>query len=198
MMQEMNSKLLKTIDEQNGKIKKLEEENKSLMWRLNDIEQYSRRSNVQINNIPVVANEDIGELLREMGEKIGVHIDYKMDIQAAHRVPSRNENSKPIIVKFTNRAKRDEFLVAANKKKLKCSQLEATKELLFSANSQIYVNNHLSPDNKKIFYEARKCVRERKLKTVRFRNGKVYVQRDDMSRLTPIRDLDDLKPFLNH
>uniref|UniRef100_A0A8D9B0F7 FP protein C-terminal domain-containing protein n=1 Tax=Cacopsylla melanoneura TaxID=428564 RepID=A0A8D9B0F7_9HEMI len=178
------------------KIKKLEDENRTLKWKMNEMEQYSRRSNVQINNIPPVANEDIGKILCEMGKKIGVNLDYNVDIQAAHRVPSQRENSKPIIVKFTNRTKRDEFLVAAKKSKLDCSQMDATKELLFSANSKIFVNEHLSPDNKKLFYEARKCVREKKIKSARTKNGKILVQRDDNSQPMVIRDMLDLTPFL--
>ncbi|KAL1446144.1 hypothetical protein WDU94_001876 [Cyamophila willieti] len=162
------------------------------------MEQYDRRANIQINNVPQNGNEDIGKMLCEMGTKIGVPIDFKVDVQAAHRVPSMNPNSKPIVVRFTNQMKRDTFLAAARTKKLTSSDLPSTKQPGISVNANIFVNDHLSPHNRKIFHEAKKAVREKKLKTVKFRNGKVCIQRDDMSQLQPIRDLDELKPFLNH
>lgn len=196
MVSVMNENLLKKIAEQDTKIKSLEEENRRLAWRVNDMEQYDRRANVQINNVPQNGNEDIGKMLCEMGTKIGVPIDFKLDVQAAHRIPSMNPNSKPIVVRFTNRMKRDAFLVAARNKKLTASDLPSVRQPGVFVNTKIYVNDHLSPDNRKLFYEAKKAVREKKLKTVRFRNGKVCVQRDDMSQLQPIHDLEELKPFL--
>lgn len=100
-------------------------------------------------------------------------------------------------MKLTNRTKRDAFLKAARSKKLKTSKLQSIKQPGISSNVNIFVNDHLSPDNRKIFNEAKKAVREKKLKLVRFKNGKKCVQRDYMSQLRPVRDLEELKPFIN-
>lgn len=191
-----HEKFKATLDEQNSTIEQLKNENRDLQKRMMSIEQYSRRSNIQINNIPVIPNENIQDLLCEIGVKIGVQLNYGTDIQAAHRVPSKSENNKPIIVKFSNRDKRTSFIVAAKKAKLTCSQLDMTKNLLFSAGNKIYFNDHLTAESRKIFNEARKAVREKKVQAAWTMNGRIFVKRDDMSQRQEIGDMADLKPFL--
>ncbi|KAL1448061.1 hypothetical protein WDU94_013883 [Cyamophila willieti] len=192
-----NEKLKKVIEEQGEKIKILESENQMMNKRINALEQYSRRSNVQINNVPFVQGESIEALVCEMGNKIGVPIDYNNDIQAAHRIPTQG-TVKPIIVKFTNRKIRNRFIVEAKKKKLQCDQLEVTKNLLFSAGakSKIFVNDHLTPANSKIFFEARKIVREKKAKSVWTREGKIFIKRDENAAPVEVGVMEDLKTFL--
>ncbi|KAI5730733.1 hypothetical protein M8J76_016834 [Diaphorina citri] len=104
---------------------------------------------------------------------------------------------KPIIVKFTNRNLRNSFLVKAKTSKLKCNQLECTKDLLFSSNSKIFVNDHLTPANKKLFFETRKCVKEKKAKSAWTRDGKIFLRRDEMSAPIRISDNQDLQTFLS-
>lgn len=190
-----NEAYKKVIQEQDMKIKKLEDENLKLNKRMNDFEQYSRRSNLQINNIPMGPDESVQNIICEMGLKIGVTIDYKTDIQAAHRVPTSSGLIQPIVVKFSNRQMRNDFLIKAKKTKLNCKNLESVKNLLFSAENKIYVNDHLSPTNKKLFYEARKCVKEEKAKATWTYDGKVYIRRDELSSPILIATMEDLAPF---
>lgn len=197
MLKEEHDKFMKIIETQKQDMEKLQLENQALQRRMNDMEQYSRRNNIQINNIPLLTNENIPNLLCEIGNKIGVTIDYNSDIQAAHRVPSRTENNKPIIVKFSNRQKRTAFIVAAKKYKLKNADLEATKDLLFSSNNKIYFNDHLTLESKKIFNEARKAVKDKKLSAAWTMNGIIYVKRDVNAQRQEIGDLAALKPFLS-
>ncbi|KAI5704746.1 hypothetical protein M8J76_005840 [Diaphorina citri] len=131
-----NSKMKELITEQNVKIKKLEEDNRDLAKRLSEMEQYSRRSNIQINNVPMVANESLEKLVCEMGQKIGVPINFKTDIQAAHRIPTASTAAiKPIIVKFTNRNLRNSFLVKAKTS----NSHQAAKVLSLAQISNVYI-----------------------------------------------------------
>lgn len=196
IIKEEYEKINKTVEEQNIIIEQLKLENQDMKKRMNTMEQYSRRSNVQINNIPVTPNENVETLVCEIGEKIGVPIKYDVDIQAAHRVPSKSETNKPIIVKFSNRGKRDAFIIAARTAKLKCGQLEANQDLLFSSENKIYVNDHLTLQNMILFSDARKAVKEKKLKSAWTRSGNIYVRRDASSQPMQIFDKEDLRPFL--
>lgn len=196
MMKQENDRFKEILNKQNEIIKELQRENRNIKKKVMSMEQYSRRSNIQINNIPVIPNENIQDLLCEIGEKIGVELNYGTDIQAAHRVPSKKDNNKPIIVKFSNREKRTSFIVAARKAKLKCGQLDMAKDLMFSAENKIYFNDHMTVEGMKIFYEARKAVKERKVESAWTMNGRIFVKRDQMSERKEIEDMDDLKPFL--
>uniref|UniRef100_A0A8D9FB52 FP protein C-terminal domain-containing protein n=1 Tax=Cacopsylla melanoneura TaxID=428564 RepID=A0A8D9FB52_9HEMI len=190
IMKEEIYKLNTVIEKQNEVIN-------SLTVRVNELEQYSRRSNIQITNVAEMPNEDLEKMICEVGEKIGIKINMKQDIQAIHRVPTKSANSpKPIIVKFTNRMQRNNFIKEAKKKKLKCNQLNSTQDILFSNNKSIYFNDHLTPHNSKIFYEARKCVTEKNAKSAWTRDGKIYLKRDDMSppvQITSIKNLDTFR-----
>lgn len=130
-------------------------------------------------------------LVCEMAGVIGVPINFAVDIQAAHRIPARGDSAQPIIIKFTNQQLRNRFIAEAKKKKLSCKDLNYTNNF----NTKIYVNDHLSPDNKKLLYEAKNCVRNKSAKSAWSNGGKIYIKRNDNSPPTLIRDLRDLKTF---
>lgn len=163
-------------------VKKLESDNVELTKQVNDLQQYIRRENVLITNYPEQPNENIEAILCQLGEKIGVPLNYKVDIQAAHRNPSKSA-VKPIIVRFTNRQVRNAFIKAAKNKKLKLK------------NNNIYVNDHLSPSNSKLYYEARMLVRAKKLKASWTTAGKIFVKKSEDSQRVHIQHVDDLKTF---
>lgn len=194
-LKEENEKMKSMLKKQEEIIMKQGEENRELKIRVNDLEQYSRRSNVQINNIPLASEENVETILCEMGQAIGVPINFGVDIQAAHRVPTQGSSAKPIIVKFTNRQLRNRFIVEAKKVKPTCAQLDSTKNLLFASTTKIYVNDHLSPDNKKVLFEARNCVRNKRAKSAWSKDGKIYIKRNESTAPVTIRDIQDLKTF---
>lgn len=184
-------KLQVVMQKQESVIRNQEEENRQLKIRVNELEQYFRRSNIQVNNIPAVPDEKVETLVCEMTEVIGVPINFAVDIQAAHRIPARGDSAQPIIIKFTNQQLRNRFIAEAKKKKLSCKDLNYTNNF----NTKIYVNDHLSPDNKKLLYEAKNCVRNKSAKSAWSNGGKIYIKRNDNSPPTLIRDLRDLKTF---
>uniref|UniRef100_A0A8D9BUR7 FP protein C-terminal domain-containing protein n=1 Tax=Cacopsylla melanoneura TaxID=428564 RepID=A0A8D9BUR7_9HEMI len=187
-----NAKMQAMLEKQEEVITRQSEETRQLKIRVNELEQYSRRSNIQINNIPVVPDEKVETIVCEMAVAIGVPINFGVDIQAAHRVPTRGKSAQPIVVKFSNRQLRNKFIAEAKKHKLSCKDLNYTKQL---PNEKIYVNDHLSSDNKKLLYEARKCVKVKSAKSAWSSGGKIYIKRNDTSAPVLIRDLIDLKTF---
>ena len=89
-------------DEKTKQINQLEE-------GMNDLEQYGRRSMVDVRGIPRCHNEDTDQLILDVAKLIKVDMN-KSDIEISHRVSS-NENAS-IIVKFQSRRKRNEFYSA--------------------------------------------------------------------------------------
>ena len=63
------------------------------------------------------------------------------DIQACHRLPSRNNLGKKTIVKFVNRKKSD--LALGNRRMLK--DVEKSFNDKFTGNEQLYINANLTP-----------------------------------------------------
>lgn len=104
-------------------IKKTSAENQkridALEERLDNLEQYSRRSNLRLYGVPDQVNEDInGLVIGIISSKLKLDITLN-DLDRVHRVGKKNDNMKPraILIKFTNYQKRS--LVYNNKRNLK-------------------------------------------------------------------------------
>ena len=110
-----------------GENKKLLEENEKLTQRifetergLNDLEQYGRRSNLKVFNIPEDTNETSEISTNKVCDKITNIMGVKTtpdDIEVCHRVPVSNQTRsdgqakvKPIIIRFKDRKHRDAIL----------------------------------------------------------------------------------------
>ena len=124
-------KMLKTqLERSNSKVKHLEIKNAQLMqtanlilYKLVSLEQYGRRENLRIHNVPENKETiDDREKILKVAKCLNVNLQSS-DIQRAHRLGKKRLNSeKPrfIIVRFVSYKKRNEILFA--KSKLKNSQ----------------------------------------------------------------------------
>ena len=85
---------------------------------LNNAEQYSRRDCLEIRGIPLQRNEICNNLVKKVGDLIGVKVDDH-DMSVSHRLPGSAQrksntsqaarNDSTIIVKFVRRDIRDKF-----------------------------------------------------------------------------------------
>ncbi|KAL1448500.1 hypothetical protein WDU94_005605 [Cyamophila willieti] len=149
-----------------------------------------RRSNVQINNVPEHPDEKMEDIICKMGEKVGVKINFAVDVQAAHRIPSA-KSPRPIIVKFSNRQMKKNFIMQTRKAKLKCDFLN----LATPSMNPIYINDHLTKTRSNIMFEARSLVRKKTVKSAWTVEGTIFIKRDDMSPPVRISSMNDLKVF---
>lgn len=94
--------------------------------KLDEMEQYQRRSNLRIFGVPESeVNSDQAAI--ETARRIGVTLDLS-DIDRSHRVgPPQQGKCRPIIVKFSSYRKRSEFF--RNKRELKNSGITVREDL---------------------------------------------------------------------
>ncbi|KAG8264933.1 hypothetical protein J6590_106545, partial [Homalodisca vitripennis] len=86
-----------------------------LKSKVRELEQYSRRTNLEISGIPETRNEDTMKILRDIGTAIGVEL-HDTQVMAAHRVPSYKQGrAPPMVVQFQTKMQRDVWI--ANYKK---------------------------------------------------------------------------------
>ena len=77
--------------------------------QIDDLEQYTRKHNLEIHGIPESAEENLADKIIKFGKILNVHIANN-DIDICHRMATRRPNSgpRPIIVRFKSyRAKGD-------------------------------------------------------------------------------------------
>lgn len=194
-LQPLESKLLTELTSVKLEIAEIQKENDELKARVEQLEktvddnlQYQRRNNIIISNIPVQQNENVTEVVQKLFSEIKVDVQ-RYDIVAAHRLPRKNRNvisPPPIIVKFHHRETKSTAISASIKLKPTAA--------IFSPNdtSRIYLNDHLTTYNQKLFAEARVKLREAGCHSVSSNNGKIKCKIIKDSRPIIINSLEDI------
>nr|CAH7741343.1 unnamed protein product [Callosobruchus chinensis] len=197
---DFESKLIK-IDEYIKKTEKLQAENTSLKKELsqlklkvNDLDQISRLNNIELQGIPEKQNENLGEVL----QKIGDYVNYKVDlskVEYIHRVQlNKNSNNKirNIIVRFVNRREKENLLTAAKTKRLQ-RENGSPKMSVGGVSEALFINEHLTMDNKLLFRDTRLLAKRMHYKYVWTKNGDIFLRKDDSSKIIHVRNSDTLQ-----
>ncbi|XP_064292354.1 uncharacterized protein LOC128674402 [Plodia interpunctella] len=162
---------------------------RSLENKIDSLEQQARNNNIEISNLPERRNENLLTLI----ESIGSHIKHpisKIDILSIHRVPHAQVSSRPknIIVKFSSRMLRDNVLSAYRLSKgLKSEQLGLSGTCL-----NIYMNEHLTLNNKILFRQCREAAKKHNFKFVWIRHATVLARKSESSHVVAIRSANDI------
>ncbi|KAB0802543.1 hypothetical protein PPYR_04729 [Photinus pyralis] len=138
------AKINTRIDSHDDLIQSLQQENhqfrKSLSvqkLKTDELEQYTRRNNIEVHGIPQIQGEDVYQLIQKVAVALGVNVD-KGGIDTCHRI-SKSSSSSVIICKFVNRYTKEEMLA---KRKIKRNL--STTDIGFSRGSTIYINENLT------------------------------------------------------
>ena len=137
---------------------------------LNRLEQYGRRSNVEIAGIPdEVSINELENKVVAIFKEMDVKVDPR-DIEACHRLPNGRHSKGPArtIVRFVNRKNCNEIF----SKKRNLKNIDKKK---LNLRSNIYVNYSLCRDYRRIWYNARKLHSDGKITKFWVSNGTVKI-----------------------
>ena len=101
---QLENKLQSSVEQGNILEKKLEEATKMH----DNLEQYSRKFNLEIYGIPEQGREDTEEIVLNLAKRLNVNLEPE-DIDIAHRMKKGNTRPRPIIVRFTNYYSRKDY-----------------------------------------------------------------------------------------
>lgn len=174
-------KLTNQLKVENDSMKK---EISNLNQRLNYLEQHSRENNVEIMDVPEKNNENLIEIMTNIGSFMKYEIKpEKLDFVT--RVPTRLPNKpKNIIVKFRSKIDKQNFLSA-----VKLKRAEQGGRQGFNVDDvapRFYINEHLTTKNKLLYKNARMAARDNNFKYVWVQNGSILARRDDSSKILHI------------
>ena len=161
---------LELIKDENVKLQK------SVAARLNNLEQRTRINNLEIVGLkkPSLMETDTGKTLSFLNEEIAPDLSHE-EIEALHEVPSRRKDGKRVIViHFKSRSRRDDILKMSKEKLKDFNHQLDPKE-------RIYINEHLSPENKRLFAMAVKKKHELNFKFVWTKNGSIFMKKNESS-----------------
>ena len=171
---------LELIKEENCKIKD------DYSSRLNQLEQRSRIKNIEIVGLrkPNELESDTSLSVKFLKEVVGADVDTS-DIDACHEVPSRRHDKKRVvIVAFKFRCKKDEIM--ENRSSLRTHN----KDL--SLDHRVYVNEQLSPQNRRLYAMAAKRKKELGFKFLWTKKGIPLLRKDEHSNVFKILNDDDI------
>ena len=163
------------------------------MEKLDRLEQYGHRQNLEIVGIPVQDGENTNAIVIEVAKLLDVNLTPEQ-ISTSHRLPAKNrENlSPPIIACFTNRDIRNK--IYANRKATRTASLV---NFSVPGTEKIYVNENLTRPRKNLFWQIKQ-----KAKNVGFRfywitNGNIFVKQFDQAEVIAIKNENDLNLIVN-
>nr|XP_050023952.1 uncharacterized protein LOC126518146 [Dermacentor andersoni] len=178
-----------SLRKENDRLKAKCSENESIIVELQKRvvqgEQYSRRSNVEIKGLVEKKNENIIDLVGQIGGVVGEPISAD-DIEVCHRVPTREQCKTNVIVQFKSKQKRDHVVEKARKSRIR------NRDVGISSEAQIFVNEHFCPTLKRLLAQAIAKKRENQWQFVWTKNGKIFARKTQSSQVVRIETDSDL------
>lgn len=204
-IQKQQESIKDEVKSSSDKISLLESENSCLKQTVSDLtsrisqmEQHSRASNLEIQNVPEFKSENLNTLVEQIASTIDCKLE-KTDIAVCTRIAKANKDSqrpRSIVIKFSSQRLRDSFLASAlkfNKKaKNTADKLNSGHLGIGGDRKPVFVVEHLSPTQKALHAEARSKARELCYKFVWVRGGRIYMRKTDTSEYRVIKNSQDL------
>ena len=197
--------ITKHCESQVQRLNTLEEENESLKVRLDQAEVELRQNNLIIHGLEesvvqtglensgsglstLRANHEATSAVVSLcNSRLGLSVT-EADISSAFRMPRRGKDKhRPIIVKFISLRVRNMVYM---------SRLTLKKSPLGSADSAIYINEHLTKLNAQIYAGARRLVSQKKATSAWTSGGKIYVRLTEAQggkaiRMSSLKNVDE-------
>lgn len=175
--------LLKTKDDLHLLQKRFED----LENRVRESEQRSRMNNIEVKGVPVTPSENLFEIVGKLCHHIGLSIP-KEQINNISRIPMRNDKlNKTIIISVHNRYIKEDFVAAAKKFNI------VPADLGLKGDTKIFINDHLTLENKILLNKAKNLARERGFAFVWVKGCKIFVRKTPTTPALTIKSELDLK-----
>lgn len=163
---------------------------KQLKDDLQEFQQHSRSNYLEIHNVPNYQNENqnlLEDIATSVVKEVGIQLT-KNEIEAIHRIPTKNRNKpSPIILELSSRKKRNQIIKAKKGKSISQNIVKDGREA-----EKIYLNESLTKFYKHLLYQAKEEARKLNYKFVWTSDGKILIRKDENSPIRRIRNEDDL------
>ena len=156
--------------------------------QIDDLEQYTRKHNLEIHGISESSEENLPEKIIKLGKVLNVHIANN-DIDICHRVATRRSSGdpRPIIVRFRSYRGKSELYKA--RKHLKSVSLSN----YFHNTEAVYINENLTNYRRDLFAKVRKFEKNNNWYSAWTMDGKIFIKKSQSDQVKRIYEAEDLK-----
>lgn len=178
---------VQTMVNAKNEVSLLKQKFESLETAMQESEQRTRLNNIEIKGVPFSQTENLYDVVGKIGDLINCTIP-KNQINYVVRVPMRNDKqNKSIIVAVHSRYLKEDFVAAAKKRNIVPADLGLRGDI------RIYVNDHLTVENKLLLNKAKSIAKERGFTYLWVKGCKIFARKNPTSHAIAIRTESDLK-----
>ena len=178
-LSEVNKKQREDINTINKNSADLEKQSNSDSVKIDNIEQYERRQNLEFIGIPENDKEDVVDIVIKVSKALGVDLEKK-DISTAHRLSAKRNNTgedkknepAAVIARFVSRDVRNSiFKRRSNARKL--------SEFPITGMEKLYVNENLTKRRKRLLWKTKQSAKEAGYQYIWTWNGKIFARENE-------------------
>ena len=192
-MEKANFELRENVSNMEAKLQEslmknvlLEEKIHEINSKHDDLEQYTRKYNLEMDGIPEVHGEDLEDVVIKLARSIDADVGPD-DIDIVHRFKKGKRQPNPIIVPFNNYYSKKEMYYGRRK-------LRKVNVRHISGAEKIYINENLTSQRAALFKKVRDKKRLRQGWKVWTTDGKIFVKPDSsLDYITRINSVEDLE-----
>lgn len=190
----LNTNVVSDIKKENEQLKSTV---KDLSMRLNQMEQQSRSSNLEIQCLPEHSSENLISTVMNINRVISGDLTEN-NIHHVTRIAKQTTSStrpKSIVVQFSCPRVRDSFLAASikfNKNKTLEDKLNTALLGIGGKKENVFIMEHLSPANKALHAATRIKAKSLGYQYVWVRGGRIFVRKTDGADYKYIKDTETL------
>lgn len=153
----------------------------ALRQQVNNLEQYSRRQNLETHGLPQSDNENLFRKLNELAGELELPELSQNEVEGLHRLFPKPGKTPAVLVRFVSRVTRDQWM--------------EKKQHLKNVKSSVYFLDNLTPQNKKLLWMMRVKAEEKQYQFAWQKNGQLFVRKSPGERAIAIgceADLDKI------
>ena len=177
----------------------IEENDKLANIKLNQIENWMKGNNVEIQGVPTCENENVEIVAMKVLKKVDPRIERHQlgKIRRLRTIDAGTNQEKkegkrmfnPILVTFKSRDQK--IKVMKEKKKLINADLTDIKA------ERVYLNENLSKTSRNLLYLARRFQKENGWKYAWSSSGTILLRKDEKSKVNVINSVEDIEKLQN-
>lgn len=194
VLTKQNEEFREKIDFLERQAKKDKEYITILEDRVEDLQRYTRKSSLELKNVPRKQQEnrnDLIDMVVNLTKTIGLDFSPR-DVTDIFRLKSRREveKSPPIIVELSSTITRTDLLKKAKEFNHRNKIKLQAKHLGFSTHEDtpIFISEQLTAKAARLYFLSRELVKSQKYKYCWTAFGKVFVRKDDNAKIILIQN----------
>lgn len=174
------------------KYNKLQTEIDRLKTENNILEQNRLINNIEVTGIPYTTNESLIDILINLSNKLNITLNVS-DVSNIYRTKVSKENTSKIVVQFLNNSIKQELLHGIKKMFKNGNPLTAHNIHKSFQSTNVYINDHLSVGNRKLFWLSKLVAKQYEFKYVWANASGVFMKKVDGSTGYRVSSVDQLK-----